>query len=128
MKVLMNRSEARRGEEASSVDLWSKLSSSVFSSVGAAGSGAIKSHQCLYCPYTTNIKCNLLRHERTHTGEKPYPCPHCNFRCSQNCDLKKHIRIHTGEKPFACEHCPYRSSRKEVLRSHMRIHATSEGN
>ncbi|XP_045582575.1 protein tramtrack, beta isoform isoform X6 [Procambarus clarkii] len=121
-QLVLVRSEARCREEALSTNLWSKLSNNVFPSVSLANSGVSKIHQCHYCPYTTTFKCNLSRHERTHTGEKPYSCPHCDFRCTQNCDLKKHIRIHTGEKPFACAHCPYRSSRSESLKSHMRIH------
>ncbi|XP_064092603.1 protein tramtrack, beta isoform-like isoform X14 [Macrobrachium nipponense] len=75
-------------------------------------------YQCRFCQYTSPVKCNVTRHERVHTGEKPFQCPHCDFRCTQNCDLKKHIRIHTGEKPFECKLCPYRSSRKEQLRIH----------
>lgn len=126
IKMLM-RSEARCREETSATNIWSKLSNSVLTSASLSNSGVTKMHHCHYCPYTTTFRCNLLRHERTHTGEKPYSCPHCNFRCTQNCDLKKHIRIHTGEKPFACAHCPYRSSRSESLKSHMRIHAVNEG-
>ncbi|XP_037796490.1 zinc finger protein 677-like [Penaeus monodon] len=90
-----------------------------------------KIHQCLYCSYTSTLKCNMLRHERTHTGEKPFPCPHCNFRCSQNSDLKKHIRIHTGEKPFACSLCPYRSSQLNIaneLKFHRYLKNTKQWN
>ncbi|KAK8744041.1 hypothetical protein OTU49_000980 [Cherax quadricarinatus] len=126
-QLMLMRSEARCREETSATNIWSKLSNSVLTSASLSNSGVTKMHHCHYCPYTTTFRCNLLRHERTHTGEKPYSCPHCNFRCTQNCDLKKHIRIHTGEKPFACAHCPYRSSRSESLKSHMRIHAVNEG-
>ncbi|XP_064092608.1 protein tramtrack, beta isoform-like isoform X19 [Macrobrachium nipponense] len=79
-------------------------------------------YQCSFCQYTSPLRCNVKRHERVHTGEKPFQCPHCNFCCTQNSDLKKHIRVHTGEKPFACDVCPYRSSRKERLRSHVLSH------
>ncbi|XP_047492013.1 zinc finger protein 567-like [Penaeus chinensis] len=122
LKMLARCEDLGSSEGISRKHLWSNVSNS-----NSYPSGT-KIHQCLYCSYTSTLKCNLLRHERTHTGEKPFPCPHCNFRCSQNSDLKKHIRIHTGEKPFACSLCPYRSSRKESLRSHMRTHTTTVRN
>ncbi|XP_069998997.1 oocyte zinc finger protein XlCOF26 [Penaeus vannamei] len=122
LKMLARCEDLGSSEDISRKHLWRNVSNS-----NSYPSGT-KIHQCLYCSYTSTLKCNLLRHERTHTGEKPFPCPHCNFRCSQNSDLKKHIRIHTGEKPFACSLCPYRSSRKESLRSHMRTHSTTVRN
>ncbi|KAK7084850.1 hypothetical protein SK128_001315, partial [Halocaridina rubra] len=76
-------------------------------------------YKCRFCQYVSPVRCNVKRHERVHTGEKPFRCLYCDFRCSQNCDLKKHIRTHTGEKPFTCELCSYRSSRKEQLKMHM---------
>lgn len=122
LQMLARCEDLGANEGISRKHLWNNVSNS------NSYSSSTKIHQCLYCSYTSSLKCNLLRHERTHTGEKPFPCPHCNFRCSQNSDLKKHIRIHTGEKPFACSHCPYRSSRKESLRSHMRTHLTTDRN
>lgn len=154
--MITGTSTVRHGEGTTKAKTWEKLQRSIFTSGDLnssifkgcdlksailksslynhdgldqddLGRGSLtKLYQCHYCTYTSPLKCNTLRHERTHTGEKPFPCPHCNFRCSQNCDLKKHIMTHTGEKPYACSQCPYRSSRKEVLKNHMRLHAAQE--
>ncbi|KAK8765583.1 hypothetical protein V5799_031808 [Amblyomma americanum] len=31
-------------------------------------------HSCRYCPYTSDYKGNITRHQRKHTGERPFVC------------------------------------------------------
>ncbi|XP_068230363.1 zinc finger and BTB domain-containing protein 7B-like isoform X5 [Palaemon carinicauda] len=77
---------------------------------------------CQYCPYSATTKDKLISHFRTHTGEKPFPCPYCHYCATKKDKLRQHIRTHTGEKPFNCPHCPYRCSTKNTLNNHIRIH------
>ena len=64
-----------------------------------------KPFQCQTCKKSFNDKGNLEKHERIHTGEKPFKCKFCQKQCRDKHDLIRHERIHTGEKPFQCQTC-----------------------
>lgn len=62
--------------------------------------GAIRSRlrQCRFCSYTALYHSLLQRHERIHTGDRPFQCPNCPKRFVQKTHLETHLRQHTGER------------------------------
>lgn len=83
-------------------------------------------YHCDICSKRFCQPCDLKRHMRTHTGERPYQCDICS-KCFTRADtLKVHFRTHTGERPFKCEICLKRFSVSGHLKTHMQIH-TGEG-
>ncbi|KAM9365951.1 uncharacterized protein KZ484_012068 [Pholidichthys leucotaenia] len=65
----------------------------------------VKSHVCTTCGKRFGNKSDILRHERIHSGEKPFSCEMCGQSFNRLDHLKTHMRIHTGEKPFSCKTC-----------------------
>jgi len=86
-----------------------------------------KPHRCSVCDVAFAGKSNMVAHMRTHTGEKPFKCPHCDKSFSWNTSLKCHIRTHTGEKPYTCTHpnCTKSYINNSHLKRHMRGNRTS---
>ena len=80
------------------------------------------SHVCTHCSKAFKRKSKLVRHERSHTGERPYSCSHCEYRCSQKGHLKQHLLTHTGNKPFPCDVCGKSFRYKNALKLHKRTH------
>ena len=60
-------------------------------------------------------------------GEKQvYTCGTCHKAFARKESLKKHERIHTGEKPYACKYCDYRSFQSSNLNTHIRTKHIAE--
>ncbi|XP_045582836.1 zinc finger and BTB domain-containing protein 7A isoform X2 [Procambarus clarkii] len=85
-------------------------------------SSTAKRHACPYCAYTTNVSTCLMRHIRTHTGEKPFSCSMCSYRATTKNNLKTHLLTHTGEKPFSCPYCSHSSTTRGNLKAHLHTH------
>lgn len=79
---------------------------------------------CNVCDKRFPVKDKLIRHERTHTGEKPFTCQFCGKGFAAKDKLVRHVRIHTGEKPFTCQYCDKAFAVKDKLVRHERIHTT----
>ncbi|KIX04493.1 uncharacterized protein Z518_05363 [Rhinocladiella mackenziei CBS 650.93] len=50
--------------------------------------------QCQYCPNTYQKKEHLVRHERTHTGHRPFVCAQCGRTFARHDSLLRHERVH----------------------------------
>lgn len=56
-------------------------------------------HTCTICPKSFQSRADVVRHMRTHTGERPYNCPHCHYSAALKGNLKSHVLSrHTPQK------------------------------
>jgi hypothetical protein len=77
-------------------------------------------HECKECGKKCVSKSILEKHNRKHTGEKPFVCEHCKVAFAQPGGLKSHKQaLHTKqEKNFICDQCPISFRTIFLLRNH----------
>lgn len=54
---------------------------------------------CPDCPFHTRYTSVIVKHVRTHSGEKPFKCMYCNFRASQKYSVLRHESRHISANP-----------------------------
>ncbi|XP_049873612.1 zinc finger protein 470-like [Pectinophora gossypiella] len=79
-------------------------------------------HACSYCPMRFVQRSNMLRHERRHTGERPYHCTQCDRTFADKGACTSHLRTHSKEASYACLYCGQTFVQKSKLTYHIRKH------
>ncbi|XP_041980848.1 ras-responsive element-binding protein 1-like isoform X2 [Aricia agestis] len=49
-------------------------------------------YQCNMCPQSSLDKAALVRHMRTHNGDRPYECAVCNYAFTTKANCERHLR------------------------------------
>ena len=91
---------------------------------------------CGTCGFSTHTKSAMLRHNLSHTGQKPHMCDECGSAYAD----KKRLRDHQASQhadssgygfsipTFGCDFCGFSSRRKDNLRAHIRrVHPELSG-
>ncbi|XP_044112233.1 zinc finger protein 792-like [Neovison vison] len=78
--------------------------------------------ECNKCGIFFSHASGLSQHQRDHNRGKPYECSECGKFFSQHCSLVRHQRVHTGQSPYVCSECGKFFSRSSNLIQHKRVH------
>lgn len=85
----------------------------------------LRCHVCRFagCTWRFARSDELSRHERTHTGQRPFTCGVCGRAFSRSDHLRTHLRTHSGERPFVCYVCGRAFARGDERNRHMTVHS-----
>ncbi|XP_077321767.1 uncharacterized protein LOC143955567 [Lithobates pipiens] len=84
-----------------------------------------KPYCCPECGKSFSCKAHANSHRIVHnTQRQPLPCSECGKCYLQKADLVKHQKSHAGEKPHSCPECGKSFLYKSNLTRHQRTHTT----
>ena len=78
--------------------------------------------KCNYCAKSFKHQSVLDRHERSHSGDKPFLCNICGKNFTRGFSLSNHMKIHYGIKDHACHICNTTFHSKSNLNQHLIVH------
>ena len=117
-----------RTEDSTPLPPAPREASSGASSDGSRSGGESAVYECQHqgCKYTSTYRGHLVRHERTHSGERPFPCtwPGCDYAARQTAHLTAHMRKHTKERNWKCDApgCSFAAPSRWHLKRHAQGH------
>lgn len=83
------------------------------------GVGPGMPYPCNMCPYSSTDKATLVRHLRSHNGDRPYECSLCNYAFTTKANCERHVRNRHGKLS--------REEIKSVLIYHPSEDSTNDG-
>lgn len=97
-------------------------SPSVSNATGPDSKTPLEDSICNICEKHFETTAALMRHKRTHSGERPFICHICGWGFNLSGNLNQHMAIHQKVKPFKCPYCGKTFARSNVLKAHVRCH------
>ena len=76
--------------------------------------------ECDICGKAFAKPCQVMRHKRIHTGERPFKCETCNKSFAQKSTLQMHQKRHTGDRPYSCPECDRAFTQSCNLQTHLK--------
>lgn len=85
------------------------------------GEGNQQLFTCKLCKMSFRSPGVLKKHGQLHThGMTPYACNVCSYTSMDKSTLVRHLRTHNGERPFQCAICKYAFTTKANCERHVR--------